>query len=65
MAKAVKKNPDDVLRASFVRQAALQWLSQNRGDVLAKIRELAVKKYPKTGKSRSTFVLPTELASLK
>jgi hypothetical protein len=64
-AKAQGKNSEDVKRASYVRQACLQWMTLNKPEVLAKIRELAEKAHPKTSKSRSTFVLPKELASLK
>lgn len=65
MAKAQNKHPEDVKRAGYIRQAALQWLSLNKPEVLAKIRELAIKEHPKSGKSRSTFVLNKELASMK
>ena len=62
-AELEKKN--GVLRAQYIRQSCYAWLEKQRPTVLAKIQELALKKYPKHGTDKAEFVLDDSLANLK
>lgn len=62
-AEQEKKN--GVLRAQYIRQACQAWMEKQKPTVLAKIRQLALDKYPKNSSAKADFVLDKELADLK
>jgi hypothetical protein len=62
---ATKKSDMDSKRNTYVHGLAFKWLVENRPDVIEACRAAGLKKYPKSGQSRSQVVLTDELKSLK